>query len=180
MSNGTEGINVASIHTTESVSHALSTCDAEYKTEHEHGTTRAIDRDIPNGDSGTNCDSAARPLQHVTSVGRQGPVLGGGSMQSRPRPPALSKTEFGDCANTDGTRSSLDSITPHSLTSALGPESQRSDVVPDKLDVAPEENARNGMSNGLKKLRHTLRSSVKYDNKLIRCLIADLFLQQKS
>eukprot|EP00291_Cryptomonas_curvata_P003428 CAMPEP_0172181512 /NCGR_PEP_ID=MMETSP1050-20130122/17860_1 /TAXON_ID=233186 /ORGANISM="Cryptomonas curvata, Strain CCAP979/52" /LENGTH=489 /DNA_ID=CAMNT_0012854805 /DNA_START=195 /DNA_END=1662 /DNA_ORIENTATION=- len=160
MSNGTQGINdvAASKLTTESVSHALSTCDAESKTEHEHGSTRAIDRDIPNGDSGTNHDTEAKPLQHVTSVGRQGPS---GSMQSRTRPPALSKVEFGDCAKADGIRSSLDTITPHSLTSALSPESHRSDGVPDRMDVAPEENPRNGMSNGLKKLRHTLSKRVK-------------------
>ncbi len=96
----------------------------------------------------------------------QGPVMGGASMQSRTRPPPLSRVDFGDCVKADGTRNSLDAISPLSRTSALGPESYRSDVAPDRLDAAPEENPRNGMSNGLKKLRHTLRSSVKYDVKL--------------
>jgi hypothetical protein len=139
--------------TTESVSHAHSNSGAETKTEHENSTMRLIDRDISNGDSGANHDisfGSAKPLQHVPSIGRQDPVLGGGSIKSRTRPPALSRV---DSAKADGTRSSLDTTSPHSLTSALGP-----DVAPDRLDVASEDNHRNGMSNGLKKLRHTLRS----------------------
>jgi hypothetical protein len=149
----------------ESVNHARSTTSAESKPEHDYSTIRAIDQDIPNGDP-ANHDSSftgmSDPLQHVTSVGRQGPVLGDGSMQSRTRPPPLSRAEFGDCAKSDGTRKSLDTVTPHSLPPALQPELCRSDLVPERPDVTSDDNPRNGMSNGLKKLRHTLRSSNKF------------------
>jgi hypothetical protein len=162
MSNGTEGMNEKAVskHTTESVS-ALSTSDAESKTEQDCSSMRAIDQDIPNGESGTNHNVSIgpeEPLQHDTSVGRQGPVMSGGSMQSRTRPPALSSVEFGDSAKADGTRNSLDTMTPHSLPAALGSESHRPDAAPDRADVASDETPRNGVANGLKKLRHTLRS----------------------
>ena len=57
----------------------------------------------------------------------------------------------------DGTRNSLDSLVPQSLPPALEPELGTASERP---EVPVDETPKAGMSNGLKKLRNTLRFSM--------------------